>query len=259
MLLVCAFFLLGSVFFPSLPCLFFLLPVFPARAATHTVFTGTGNFPYPSNYLTMGGPLLPAYPVRATCEELKTPNLQSTALLEALNRGASVFNNATQDLSCFQLPEDTEDDGIWDYQWCTELLPQESYFSLDGKKDMFWSQPYNTTFIHERCQREFGILPRNDWIRDRYGDMPRALSYTSNIVLSNGLYGAMAAKRLSGGASVAWPLLEAESHCYYCFFLFSYPNPFRPLVERWRQGEHLRHCAGHHPRARRPPPRPLLL
>lgn len=34
-----------------------------------------GNYPYPSNYLTGGGPLLPAYPVVAACTPLATPNL----------------------------------------------------------------------------------------------------------------------------------------------------------------------------------------
>ena len=31
-------------------------------------------------------------------------------------------------------------DGIWNYQWCTELLPQETYFSLNGTTDMFWAR-----------------------------------------------------------------------------------------------------------------------
>lgn len=172
----------------------------------------------------MGGPLLPAYPVRAACEELKTPNLQAIDLLEALSRGAAVFNNATQDLQCFTLPEDPEDDGIWDYQWCTELLPQESYFTLDGKRDMFWSQPYNATFIHERCQREFGILPRDNWIRDRYGDMPRALAHTSNIVLSNGLLGKWAQIGLSRRSRFAWMedtfALTCPDFSSSTFFLF---------------------------------------
>lgn len=137
----------------------------------------------------MGGPLLPAYPVRAACDVLSTPAMQGDALLTALGRAAAVYNNATQDLQCFTLPADVEDDGIWDYQWCTELLPQESYFSLDGTRDMFWSQPYNRTFVGERCAAEFGIAPRDNWIRDRYGDMPRALAYASNIVFSNGLLG----------------------------------------------------------------------
>ena len=33
---------------------------------------------------------------------------------------------------CFALPDDPNYDGIWDWQWCTELLPQETYFSLSG-------------------------------------------------------------------------------------------------------------------------------
>jgi DUF971 family protein len=38
-----------------------------------------------------------------------------------------VFNNATQELTCYDLPyDDTEQDGIWDWQYCTEMLPQVS-------------------------------------------------------------------------------------------------------------------------------------
>lgn len=91
--------------------------------------------------------MLPAYPIRAACQPLSVPNLQGEQLLAALRDGAAVYNNATLDLKCYTPPEDVEEDGIWDYQWCTEFLPQESYFTLDGVRDMFWSQPFNRTFI----------------------------------------------------------------------------------------------------------------
>ena len=34
----------------------------------------------------------------------------------------------------------------WDYLWCTETLPQETYFEMDGVNDMFWAKSYNKTY-----------------------------------------------------------------------------------------------------------------
>lgn len=79
-----------------------------------------GEYPYPSSYLTAGGPPLPAWPVRAACETsgLNKP-LSGNDLLSAVSRAAGVFNNGTKDQPCYTLPEDTEDDGIWDWVYCT--------------------------------------------------------------------------------------------------------------------------------------------
>lgn len=88
-----------------------------------------GSFPYPSNYLSGGGdaPPLPAWPFRAACEHLSDPTLsqpgKEAALLAAVGAAAGVFNNATSDVACYELPTDIWEDGIWDYQWCTQLLP----------------------------------------------------------------------------------------------------------------------------------------
>jgi lysosomal Pro-X carboxypeptidase len=64
-----------------------------------------GNFPYPSNYLTSGGPLLPAWPVRAACEFMADETLTNWDLLAAFNQAGAVFNNATQDVQCYALPD----------------------------------------------------------------------------------------------------------------------------------------------------------
>ena len=84
-----------------------------------------GSFPYPSNYLSGGGnaPPLPAWPFRAACNFLADPTLsqpsRSWDLLTAVGQAAGVFNNATANVGCYQLPSDVWEDGIWDYQWCT--------------------------------------------------------------------------------------------------------------------------------------------
>ena len=89
-----------------------------------------GNFPYPSSYLTNGGPLLPSYPVRAACEALKGDISDETELLSRLGEGAGVYNNATKDLTCYELPSDKDYDGIWDYQWLHLLIYIYIYTSM---------------------------------------------------------------------------------------------------------------------------------
>ncbi|KAL4144232.1 hypothetical protein KRP22_003430 [Phytophthora ramorum] len=152
-----------------------------------------GNFPYPSSYLTGGVVSLPAWPVREACSHLAgeflTPEegqeVVNTTLLEALRDAANVFHNATEDLACFKIPTLWDYDGIWDFQYCTEMLPQETYFSTNGETDMFW--PRNTTFeeIRAHCQRVWHTTPDPDGIRVSYGD--EMLRSASNIVFSNGL------------------------------------------------------------------------
>jgi len=79
-----------------------------------------GNYPYPSNYLTNGGPLLPAWPVRAACDFLADSSLAQGdpwVLLTAFEKAGSVFNNATLNIECYDVPTDYWLDGQWDYQW----------------------------------------------------------------------------------------------------------------------------------------------
>jgi hypothetical protein len=83
-----------------------------------------GNYPYPSNYLTGGGPLLPAYPVVQACNALNVTFKTNATLLAAMKIATDVYNNATLNTPCYALPDDVEQDGIWDYQYCTEMLPQ---------------------------------------------------------------------------------------------------------------------------------------
>jgi lysosomal Pro-X carboxypeptidase len=90
------------------------------------------NYPYPSTY---SGVLLPAWPVRTACEYLSDPGLATGdpwALLAAFEAAGNVFNNATLNNACYQLPTDLFEDGIWDYVWCTELVPEETFFTTTG-------------------------------------------------------------------------------------------------------------------------------
>lgn len=146
-----------------------------------------GDYPYPDNYLTVGGPYLPAFPVREACQSMAAPNLTGWALLEAHNNATGVFNNATLNVKCYDLPTNIYDDGEWDFQVCTETLPEETFFSRGGADDMFYSFAYNITRTTEHCEAKYGISPRPSWMRKRTGNL-RELQRAApkNIVLSNG-------------------------------------------------------------------------
>eukprot|EP00747_Dinoflagellata_sp_TGD_P070559 gnl/TRDRNA2_/TRDRNA2_156645_c1_seq1.p1 gnl/TRDRNA2_/TRDRNA2_156645_c1~~gnl/TRDRNA2_/TRDRNA2_156645_c1_seq1.p1 ORF type:complete len:266 (-),score=33.79 gnl/TRDRNA2_/TRDRNA2_156645_c1_seq1:22-819(-) len=148
-----------------------------------------GNYPYPSNYLIFQqtqdpSVMMPAYPVRVACKSMIGQLSAAQDLLAALRDASGVLYNASRTLKCYDLPSDPNFDGIWDYQWCTEMLPQETYFARDGKRDMFWPFAMNMTAINDHCQTKYGLQPRARWIGEEFGGTAGA----SNIVFSNGLY-----------------------------------------------------------------------
>lgn len=73
---------------------------------------------------------MPPFPVRVACEFMtnytsKTEgDVGDAALLAAMQRASGVLYNVTQTEECLELPDDPNYDGIWDYQYCSELLPQ---------------------------------------------------------------------------------------------------------------------------------------
>lgn len=77
-------------------------------------------------------------------------------------------------------------DGIWDYQWCTERLPQETYFTLDGVHDMFWHRPQNRTAVDAMCAAKYGVRVKGEWIAA--SSSFTASSTVSNVIFSNGQY-----------------------------------------------------------------------
>eukprot|EP00041_Stephanoeca_diplocostata_P034459 m.1178327 g.1178327 ORF g.1178327 m.1178327 type:complete len:945 (+) comp24526_c0_seq3:702-3536(+) len=170
-----------------------------------------GNFPFPSDYLVFQQTgdsrfQLPAFPVRVACSHMGSAGGDHDTLLDALQRATAVLYNVTKSLSCLELPADPEFDGIWDYQWCTELLPQETYFSLSGKTDMFWDQPMNMSAINEHCQKKYGVKPRAKWIADEFGGM-NGVQQSSNIVFTNGLFDPWS----SGGVGVKIAAASADN------------------------------------------------
>jgi lysosomal Pro-X carboxypeptidase len=114
-----------------------------------------GNYPWPSNYIagTAAKPM-PSWPMHLACSEMNETDIGrtagTTALFAAVRRAVSVLYNVSGEATCFSLPlyptplyPSQPMDGIWDWQWCTEQMPDSFWFSTDGKADMFWHAPYN--------------------------------------------------------------------------------------------------------------------
>ena len=74
--------------------------------------------------------VLPAWPMRAACAKFAGAAATDPplALLRRMAAAAAVLYNASGAARCNQLPASAHDggDGIWDWQWCTQRLPQES-------------------------------------------------------------------------------------------------------------------------------------
>lgn len=194
-----------------------------------------GNFPYPSNYLvfqqTQNPDIeLPAYPVREACKHLEGPLKDTSALFEGMADASGVFYNVTG-LTCYDLPVDPDFDGIWDYQWCTEMLPQETYFTRDGVHDMFWPSPMNMSAINAHCRDTLGVVPRSTWIGEEFGGITGA----SNIVFSNGLYDPWSSGGvLKSSKNVTAVIIDGGAH--HLDLMFS--NPQDPLsVKEARRAE----------------------
>lgn len=145
-----------------------------------------GNFPYRSDYLTGGAGFLPPWPVRVACRSFEGVDLaDADALVSAVSAAAAVLYNASGSLTCHSLPADSSYDGIWDYQWCTELLCQESYFRRDGVKDMFYPFAMTPAQVDAHCLDKYGVTPRRAWITALYGGI-EGVARATNIVFSNG-------------------------------------------------------------------------
>jgi len=182
-----------------------------------------GNYPFPSTYISGGAPL-PAFPARVACSLLTINDGSAdddSALMVATGAAVNLLYNATESPSssggCFgDLPSrDDELDGIWDVQWCSQLMCQETYFSRrqqsgdgddDGDDDFAIFPPYafNFTWVKEHCSTTMPwptLVPKPHWIANSYyGGRESSIgsdaslrsllraSGASNIVFSNGEY-----------------------------------------------------------------------
>lgn len=77
---------------------------------------------------------------------------RALALLRGMAAAVGVLYNASGHATCLELPADLEFDGLWDWQFCSERLPQETYFELDANTTMFWVR----TGGIRGCERDCG-------------------------------------------------------------------------------------------------------
>ena len=151
-------------------------------------FMAMGDFPYPSSYILNGHGTLPPFPVRVACEQLCSDS-GSTAIRKLVD-SSLVFYNHSGSLDCVDwrvgVNPDTSLDGmLWDYQFCTEMLQP---MSRDGKRDMFFSQPFDLNATVSGCMSRWNLTSdRVDpfWAQTRFGGKS-ALPSVTRVVLSNG-------------------------------------------------------------------------
>jgi lysosomal Pro-X carboxypeptidase len=196
-----------------------------------------GNYPFASTYISGSSPL-PPFPARAACALLAVANGGSDdALLAATGAAVNMLYNASGAVECFDLPPKSDEGGdgeirawvfmdcvstarpreaallniscganrigIWDVQWCTEYMCQETYFTrrppANGALPAVWpAYAYNATWVDEHCAALLPTFapPRPRWIAESYygggGSLaPMALpeiARASNIFFSNGEY-----------------------------------------------------------------------
>jgi len=151
-----------------------------------------GNYPFSSNYLTDDPTVfLPANPIAAACN---VPSINSP--LDALIHAVSVFSNASKQEKCFDIPRTSELDNdrfsgpLWTFQWCSEMLPEEFYFTMDGVKDMFftYNKPFSIDTIVNRCKELYkGLRTDVEKVHRLYGTPAEFLGKLENVVFTNGL------------------------------------------------------------------------
>jgi lysosomal Pro-X carboxypeptidase len=202
-----------------------------------------GNFPYASNYLVFQqtqdpSVKLPPWPVRVACAHFDGVDVaDEAALLRAVGAAAGVLYNASERTQCLELPTGPSFDGIWDYQWCTERLPQETYFSLNGTSDMFWPAPSNQTAITAHCAAKYdGLAQRPEWVAQSAALDGAGGVAASNIIFSNGEYDPWRSGGVLRNLSSTLVAIEVPQGAHHLDLFFSTPDD-PPTLARVRDAE----------------------
>ena len=180
-----------------------------------------GNYPFSSTYISVDAPL-PPFPMRGACGVMGSPDPASAsdaAILDAAGASVNLLFNASGSVTCFEeLPprSDEGEDGIWEVQWCTELMCQETYFTRrspsaeSGLPDIWPPYSFDLAWVGQHCAKVLGpsFAPRPGWVSGSYygakagcpatggaaggsllapGALP-AVSGGSRIVFANGEY-----------------------------------------------------------------------
>jgi len=190
-----------------------------------------GNYPWGSSYISgSAAHLMPPYPAGKACSYLHNASLTEAELVAALKQAVSVLYNVTKDVKCYDLPDyptattpGIPMDGIWDWQWCTEFLPDSYWFTTDGVRDMFWDNKYNASLINEHCRLAWGVEPRSGWIPIEYGGRMLGQGH-SNIVFSSGGYDGWSSGGVATNLSTSLHAIYIEKGGHHLDLMFSHPS-----------------------------------
>ena len=157
---------------------------------------------------------------------------------------AGVLYNASGKARCYALPRSALDggDGIWDWQYCTQRLPQETYFNLTGGRDMFWRFNKSAATIATHCTRRFpGVVQRPGWIAATSAFS--SAGSASHIIFSNGEYDPWRSGGVLRNLSSTLVAIEVPQGAHHLDLMFSNaddPEPVRAarraelaLVREW--------------------------
>jgi len=198
-----------------------------------------GNYPWPSNYICF--PVTcPAFIYRVMCSHLSEPLSDPVILYNAVRNAVDTLVNASGQLTCNQIdpnpythPSDTYD-GTWDYQQCTEFQPDSFWFATDGVNDMFWPQPYNSSFLKIHCAAAWNVTVTDEssnWITTAF-DIPYFRG-ASNIVFSMGLYDSWGSAGVltSPDPSRLLISLNISEAAHHLDLMFSHPEDPQSVID----------------------------
>eukprot|EP01026_Neomeris_dumetosa_P052276 TRINITY_DN4621_c0_g1_i10.p1 TRINITY_DN4621_c0_g1~~TRINITY_DN4621_c0_g1_i10.p1 ORF type:complete len:221 (-),score=14.74 TRINITY_DN4621_c0_g1_i10:195-857(-) len=107
--------------------------------------------------------------------------MEGVELLEGLAKANWLYYSTQSERDCLELQVEGPGGGedTWDYQTCTEMLPQEEpYWPTNGVTDMFWDQgEYSFEHLSDHCMKKFGVTPRQNWAALQYGGKDVVLWY----------------------------------------------------------------------------------
>jgi lysosomal Pro-X carboxypeptidase len=197
-----------------------------------------GDYHFPTDYISSPY-TLPAFPLKIACEKFQKVHGGWKGLRQALN----VWYNVSGTESCYHIPKMWDIDfydGLWDRMWCLEVVPQESYFSMEGyPNDAFLpSSKFNWQKINQHCQEAFGIEPQRNGIYHYFGAVTEKQWHekASRIIFTNGKYDPwMSGGLLRGCVKCELITILIEDGAHHSDLMFSIPGVDSPSLIKARE------------------------
>ena len=120
--------------------------------------------------------------------------------------------------------------GLWDWQYCTQRLPQETYFNLTGEEggDMFWRFNKSAATIAAHCARRYpGVVQRPGWIAATSA-FTEAASAT-NVIFSNGELDPWRSGGVLRNLSATLVAVEVPGGAHHLDLMFAHPQDPAPV------------------------------